>query len=126
MRNFQILFDCGEPSPLQHEVYSRYGDLAFPSPPPDRPWIYSNFVQSLDGIASFKGRHAMGSDISQLPEDRWLMDLLRAHADAILLGVNTLKEETELGENRGPVYAIEDARIRQLRKKLGRRREINI
>ena len=35
-----------------------------------------------------------GSDISQSAEDRWLMDLLRAHADAIIMGVNTLVEET--------------------------------
>jgi riboflavin biosynthesis pyrimidine reductase len=84
------------------------------------------FVQSLDGIASFKGRHATGGDISQLPEDRWLMDLLRAHADAILLGINTLMEETQLLGNRGPVYSIEDAAVLKLREKLRLGRQKNI
>jgi riboflavin biosynthesis pyrimidine reductase len=126
MHNFEILFDDAEPSCCEDPAYERYGKLAFPPPPSDRPWIYSNFVQSLDGIASFKGRHATGSDISQLREDRWLMDFLRAHADAILLGINTLMEETQLSGNRGPVYSIEDPAIRKLREKLGLGREKNI
>ncbi|HEY6252505.1 MAG TPA: dihydrofolate reductase family protein [Candidatus Angelobacter sp.] len=126
MRNFEILFDHGEPSPIDDPALAPYGKLGFPSPPPQRPWIYSNFVQSLDGIASFKGRHPLGSDISQSEEDRWLMDLLRAHADAIILGVNTLVEETRVSSGRGPVYRIEDPALRDLRRKLGRRRETNI
>jgi riboflavin biosynthesis pyrimidine reductase len=119
MRNFEILFDDADSSSCDDPAYERYGQLAFPPSPSDRPWIYSNFVQSLDGIASFKGRHATGGDISQLAEDRWLMDFLRAHADAILLGINTLIEETQLLGNRGPVYSIEDTAILKLREKLG-------
>ena len=103
MRNFEILFDNAEPSSFEDPAYQRYGTLSFPALPPEHPWIYSNFVQSLDGIASFKGRHATGGDISQLPDDRWLMDFLRAHSDAVLLGINTLAEETQLSGNRGPI-----------------------
>jgi riboflavin biosynthesis pyrimidine reductase len=126
--NFEVLFDHGEESAVSDPAFERYGRLGFPAPPEDRPWIYSNFVQSLDGITSFKGLHASGSDISQSPDDRWLMDLLRAHADAVLLGVNTLVEEKELGVagNRGPVYRVEDPGLRAVRRKLGRGREINI
>src|SRR5947207_14547806 len=120
MKNFEILFDHGEASSIDDAAYRSYGKLGFPAAPADRPWIYSNFVQSLDGIASFKGRHATGGDISQLPEDRWLMDFLRAHADAVLLGINTLVEETQLSANRGPIYAIEDPQLRRLREQLGR------
>src|SRR5215467_6968471 len=119
VRNFEILFDSREPSICDDPAYARYGNLGFPPAPGERPWIYSNFVQSLDGIVSFKGRHSTGGDISQLAEDRWLMDFLRAHTDAILLGVNTLIEETQLIGERGPVYAIEDEAVRRLRKKLG-------
>jgi riboflavin biosynthesis pyrimidine reductase len=126
MRNFEILFDDAEPSSCDDPAYERYGNLAFPRPSSDHPWIYSNFVQSLDGIASFKGRHATGGDISQLPEDRWLMDFLRAHADAILLGINTLMEETQLLGKRGSVCSIEDAALRKLRENLGLGREQNI
>ena len=126
MRNFEILFDVAESGNIDDPAYDRYGKFAFPPPSPDRPWIFSNFVQSLDGIASFKGLHAAGGDISQLPEDRWLMDFLRAHADAVLLGINTLVEETQLSGNRGPVYAIEDDQLRALRNKLGRGAQKNI
>lgn len=126
MRNFEILFDHAEPSAIADAAYAPYGNLGFPGPPPDRPWIFSNFVQSLDGIVSFKGRHPLGSDISQSEEDRWLMDLLRAHADAVLLGINTLVEETRVVGNRGPIYRIEDLAVRELRGKLGRKRETNI
>src|SRR3954470_12142677 len=130
VRNFEILFDQAESSNRQAQyedpAYEHYGRLAFPALPPHRPWIYSNFVQSLDGIASFKGRHATGGDISQLLEDRWLMDFLRAHSDAVLLGINTLVEETQLLGNRGPVYAIEDPALGRLRDKLGRTSQKNV
>jgi riboflavin biosynthesis pyrimidine reductase len=125
MRNFEVLFDGGEESPLQHPAYARYGKLGFPPAPPERPWIFANFVQTLDGITSWKGEHALGSDISRSAEDRWLMDLLRAHADAVLLGSKTLAvEKTVLGPgSRGATYQIEDEELRELRAKLGRRRE---
>jgi len=128
MRNFEVLFDDSESSPVDDAAYAPYGKLGFPVPPADRPWVYSNFVQSLDGIVSFRGFHASGADISQSAEDRWLMDLLRAHADAVLTGVNTLIDETNLRgkEKRGPVFRIMDPEMRALRRKLGRAREKNI
>jgi len=130
VRNFQILFDEAEPSLIEHAAYASYGKAGFPAPRAERPWIYANFVQSIDGVASFKGSHASGADISQSIEDRWLMDLLRAHADAIIMGVNTLAEETrswpDLNGGRGPVYRIEDESLRDLRAGLGRRREMVI
>src|SRR5947208_3623345 len=118
VQTFDILFDHGEPSPLDDAAYQPYGKLGFPAAPVERPWIYSNFVQSLDGMASFKGQHASGADISQSPEDRWFMDLLRAHADGVILGVNTLIEETLLSRGRGPVYRMEDTALRESRRGL--------
>lgn len=127
MRDFEVLFDDGEESPVADPAYRPYGRLGFPAPQEGRPWSWSNFVQSLDGIASLKGKYSSGFHISCSPEDRWLMDLLRAHADALLLGVNTLREETALGERpRGPVYRIMAPELRELRQKLGRGREMNI
>ena len=55
------------------------------------------------------------------------MDLLRAHADAILLGAGTLIDETRHGaRERGPVFRIMAPELRDLRRKLGREREKNI
>jgi riboflavin biosynthesis pyrimidine reductase len=127
VRNFQVLFDDAEPSLIEHPAFAPYGKLGFPAAHAERPWTYANFVQSIDGIASFKGQHAAGSDISQSAEDRWLMDLLRAHADTIITGIHTLVEETlsapKLNQGRGPVYRIEDESLRDLRARLGRKRE---
>ncbi len=127
MRPFEVLFDEAEPGALAHPAYAPYGNLGFPPPHPDRPWIYANFVQSIDGIASFKGKHPTGGDLSQSAEDQWLMGLLRAHAGAIIMGVNTLIEETrsspDLNAGRGPVYRVEDPVVQDLRRELGGRRE---
>lgn len=128
MRDFQILFDHGERSDLLDPVYAPYGKLGFPHPPQDRPWVYANFVQTLDGIVSLLGEHASGGDIAQSEEDRWLMDLLRAHADAILLGRGTLllEQQLERPRPRGPVFRIVEPTLQQLRAKLRRGPETNI
>lgn len=127
MHDFEILFDHAEPSVIADAAYAPYGNLGFPGPHASRPWTYANFVQSIDGIASFKGKHATGGDISRSKEDAWLMQLLRAHADAIIMGVGTLLEETRtlphLNNGRGPTYKVEDASLRLLRSALGRGRE---
>ncbi len=128
MHDFQILFDHGERSDLLDPIYSPYGKLGFPSAPADRPWVYANFVQTLDGIVSLLGVNASGGDIAQSEEDRWLMDLLRAHADAVLLGIGTLMVEKRLERPRprGPVFRIVEPTLQQLRAKLRRGVERNI
>ena len=127
MRKFDILFDRAEPSQIEHPAYAPYGPLGFPPAHPDRPWIFANFVQSIDGIASFKGKHATGGDISRSQEDGWLMQLLRAHAGALIMGLGTLLEETRtmphLNEGRGSLYCVADPELRELRHKLGLGRE---
>ena len=127
-RTFELLFDHAEPSPIDDPAYAPYGNLGFPAPPTDRPWIYTNFVQSLDGITSLLGAHGTGGDISQSREDRWLMDLLRAHADGILMGMNTLREEQRQRglASRGIVFKVVDPTLWELRRKLGKGRDRNI
>ena len=125
---FEVFFDHAEPSPFDDEAYLPYGNFGFPPPPSGRPWIYSNFVQSLDGITTLLGKNASGADISQSSEDRWLMDLLRAHADGLLMGMNTLLEEQRLRgpESRGIVFQVTDPAMQALRRRLGKGRERNI
>jgi riboflavin biosynthesis pyrimidine reductase len=128
MDEFQVLFDDGECSEVQDPAMARYGKLGFPAASAGRPWIYANFVQTLDGIVSLLGDEAGGADIAGLPEDRWLMDLLRAHADAVILGMGTLREEQRMARprTRGPVFRIVDAGMQHLRTHLQRGRERNI
>lgn len=130
MRKFEVLFDNSEAVGSQDPVLEGYGRMSFPVAPLDRPWIFSNFVQSLDGIVSLRGLHGSGGSISQSEEDRWLMDLLRAHADAVLLGTKTLIEERFYmaggSGGRGPIFKIADPDLLKLREKLGRGRQVNI
>lgn len=127
MRDFQILFDDSEPSAVEDDALRRYGKLGFPAPPQDRPWVYANFVQSIDGITSLLGPFGSGGHISQSEEDRWLMDLLRAHADAVIMGMNTLTfERLYMGNPGGPVFKIANPEMLALRAKLGRAKLKNI
>src|SRR5271166_6463283 len=125
---FEVLFDQAEPGPFADEALAGYGSLGFPPPPPGRPWIYTNFVQSLDGIVSLLGKQASGGEISQSRADRWLMDLLRAHADGLMMGMSTLREEQRLRgpESRGIVFQAADPTLLKLREKLGKGRQRNI
>jgi len=118
---FEVLFDHAEPSPFDDPAFAPYGNLGFPPPPQGRPWIYTNFVQSLDGITSLLGEYASGQYISQSREDRWLMDLLRANADGLIMGMATLTEEKRLRgpESRGIVFQVVEPAMQNLRARLG-------
>jgi riboflavin biosynthesis pyrimidine reductase len=54
--------------------------------------VYSNFVSSIDGVVTLGSSPSAGSVISGRNQaDRFLMGLLRACADAVLLGAGTLR-----------------------------------
>jgi riboflavin biosynthesis pyrimidine reductase len=74
------------------ELYD--GDLHFPTSPAERPFVIGNFVSTLDGVVSYalKGQ-ASGSTISGSdPADRFIMGLLRASADGIIVGARTVHD----------------------------------
>ena len=57
--------------------------------------VYANFVSSIDGIVALEGGTApSGGIISGRNEaDRFVMGLLRAYADAVLVGAGTVRAE---------------------------------
>ncbi len=119
--DFRMCYNASEDTfPLPDDIRERYGPFGFPAPPVSgRPYIASNFVMSLDGRASFrelKGR-GDGSLVSRSGEDRWMMDFLRAHYDAQLIGASTLREEPG-PDGRGLDFAIDDERLRDYREKI--------
>jgi riboflavin biosynthesis pyrimidine reductase len=93
---YTLLFDEAEGGGpgLPDGIRAIYGgDWRMPPAPAGRPFTYTNFVVSHDGRITFDepGR-AGGADISlRAPHDTWLMALLRARADAILVGGGTLR-----------------------------------
>ena len=64
------------------------GDLGFA-----RPCVYANFVASMDGVTALGPEYpSSGSAISgHDPADRFVMGLLRACADVVLIGAGTLR-----------------------------------
>jgi riboflavin biosynthesis pyrimidine reductase len=69
------------------------GNLSFPEHPRQRPYVMGNFVETLDGVVSYNlaGRSG-GQPISgSCTEDLFLMGLLRAVSDAVLIGAGTLR-----------------------------------
>ncbi|HWG58087.1 MAG TPA: dihydrofolate reductase family protein [Candidatus Acidoferrales bacterium] len=104
-------------APLPPEIREAYGPFGLPeAADPRRPYISSNFVMGLDGRVSFRERpgQAGGREISRSPEDRWLMDFLRAHHDAVLMGASTLREEPG-ADAQGWDYAIDHEDLRRYR-----------
>ena len=64
-----------------------YTSLGFPPPPPDRPYVVSNMVMSLDGSVVVEGtERGLGSTIDQA-----LMRELRVNADVVMNGAGTLR-----------------------------------
>jgi riboflavin biosynthesis pyrimidine reductase len=86
---FEVLYEAAElPAyKLPADLFHLYGGLGFA-----KRVVYSNFVASLDGIVSLGSKPSAGSIISaKYPADRFLMGLLRACADTILIGAGTLR-----------------------------------
>lgn len=97
---FQLLFDEAPaaqtpslPAPFR-EIYG--SDWQMPTFE-GRPYIFTNFAQARDGRISFaEPGIATGGDVTGFNvHDRWLMGLLRARADAILMGDGTVNMEPE-------------------------------
>src|SRR5438132_4660349 len=85
---FDVLFEDDVPRhQMRPELERIYGRLGFAD-----SVIYSNFVSSVDGVVSLGSKPSAGSVISgRNPADRFLMGLLRACADAVVLGAGTLR-----------------------------------
>jgi riboflavin biosynthesis pyrimidine reductase len=87
----ETLFDQADPAarPLPAGLGALYGGaLDLPA-----PGLYANFVASIDGVAALGPEHpSSGSAISgREPADRFVMGLLRACADAVLIGAGPLR-----------------------------------
>ena len=99
------------------ELERIYGRLGFPN-----RVIYSNFVSSVDGVVTLGSNPSAGSVISGRNQaDRFLMGLLRAFADAVLLGAGTLRATP--GHHWTPEHMYPDlaSSFAQLRSDLGRK-----
>ncbi len=84
--------DLNSSIPLPSELKRFYGSLSFP-PYSGHPYVISNFVSTMDGVVSLDAPGiAVGDIISGSNEhDSIVMGLLRAAADAVIVGAGTLR-----------------------------------
>jgi riboflavin biosynthesis pyrimidine reductase len=121
-RPLDPLFDAsrGVRLPLSPVLQRWYGALRFPRPK-NRTYVVANFVSTLDGVVAFDGPRGGGSAISGgNRDDRRLMGLLRAAADAVVVGAGTLRSVPRhlwIPEYIAPDLGTE---LRRLRRDLGK------
>jgi riboflavin biosynthesis pyrimidine reductase len=92
------------------------GGLGFES-----PHLFANFVSSLDGVVALEGEEDSSQMISRRSEaDRFVMALLRALADAVLIGAGTLRAAPDSLWTSAYIYPEAAAEFADLRRHLGR------
>jgi riboflavin biosynthesis pyrimidine reductase len=94
----RTLIDCDQQyteSALPQELRELYdGDLHFHPSSTARPYVIANFVSTLDGVVSYEiegksgGSTISGSNLA----DKFIMGLLRASVDAVMVGAGTLHD----------------------------------
>lgn len=106
---------------LPATLRARYGsDLSIPLRA-DRPTTIVNFVSTLDGVVSYNTPEAGGGgEISgHFEPDRFVMGLLRALADVVLVGAGTVRAAPGGTWTPRSVHPASDAEFRELRERLG-------
>jgi riboflavin biosynthesis pyrimidine reductase len=106
---------------LPPEFRAIYGRWPLPSGG-RQPYLYANFVISRDGKVSFNepGKRSGGPISGFNRHDRWLMALLRARADAVLVGASVLDEAPRQRWTAGALIAEDAAAWEELRAAEGR------
>lgn len=101
---------------LPEQLRAHYGGcLGF-----ERPTVLANFVSSLDGVVAIPSRTQSSAIISDHSEaDRFVMGLLRACADLILIGSGTLRASPTSLWAPERVYPAAAEGYAELRKRMG-------
>ncbi len=113
--------EAGDPLPLSGELARIFAPLRLPLERTPA-YLIGNFVTTLDGVVALNiAGHMSGADISGFNrQDQALVGLLRAAADAVIVGASTMRvEEGHLltPEDIAPDFAPD---YRALRERLGK------
>jgi riboflavin biosynthesis pyrimidine reductase len=102
---------------LPGELAATYGgSLGF-----TEPRLYANFVSSLDGVVAIPGETESSHLIAAGSEtDRFVMGLLRACADAVLIGAGTLRDSPRTRWTAEHAYPPAADLYAELRRRRGR------
>jgi len=117
-----VLFDeaPGDDIPLPPPLRNIYGRLSMP-PSGMRPYLFANFVQSLDGVVTLDAGTSAGRSISGANQhDRFVMGLLRSLADAVIVGAGTLRSVPNHRWTPAHIYPDLATEFAALRRALGK------
>lgn len=119
----ESLFDVvrGSAFSLPPDLMHLYGRLAFPLHP-GRAHVIGNFVTTLDGVVALNETGQKGGgDISGFNQhDRMVMGLLRAVADAVIVGAGTLRSVPQHRWTAQHIYPSLAGAYQDLRTSLGK------
>ena len=110
----------GAALPLPADLETRYGGpLRLPS---GATHVFANFVSTIDGVVSYDAPGmAQAKQVSaSYPGDRFVLALLRAAADAVIVGAGTLRKEPGSVWSAASVFPDAAAAFAQLRVALKR------
>lgn len=119
------LFERDAPAavlPLPAALVERYGGPLGFLAHADRPHVIANFVTTLDGVVSFAlpGRAQAGLISAGNEADRFVLALLRACADVVVVGAGTLRVEGDHLWTPDHAYPAAAAEFAALRTALGK------
>jgi len=120
---FDVLLDRERPEGLGlPDAFRAVVGADWRIPEREEPYLYVNFCTGRDGRVSFsEPGHMGGGDVSGFDDrDRWLMGLLRARADAVMVGDGTMKAEPEHLWTPAGIYPAEAEAFAALRAAEGR------
>lgn len=114
----ELLFEApGLPAfPLPEPLAAIYGGtLGFP-----RPRLVANFVSTIDGVVALRSRPRSSRVVGGgTPADRFVMALLRACADAIVMGAGTVRHSSEARWSAQELWPEHASAFTELRRLLG-------
>ncbi len=88
-KSLYLTYHMSEPYPREVPLERVYADLDLPRGSGERPFVYGNMVQTFDGQAVITGSaFGIGTAV-----DHYLLRQLRVHADAVLFGAGTLRDD---------------------------------
>jgi riboflavin biosynthesis pyrimidine reductase len=117
--------EAADPTTLPSTLATCYGG-GFTLPTQEtspRPYVIANFVETLDGIISYNAPGQMDSKIisGDNVQDKFVMGLLRASADAVIFGSNALQDNhLHISASVAPNFAAEYDVLRTQQGRTGR------
>jgi len=104
--------------PLPDRIAELYrGTLGF-----EPPRLFANFVSTIDGVVALRSRPRSSRIVGGgTPADRFVMALLRACADAVVMGASTVRHSSEAEWSAQALWPEDAAAFTELRGRLGLR-----